>query len=304
MGVTGTSSYYHFDHQGTTQCLSNSSGGITDRFTADAWGVQVKRAGGSFNRQWYIGNWGYYGTRHHNQSYVRFRHLDYSSANWLSRDILADTVAKYTYSDNTPSRLYDPSGLYPFVDFASCADMPTKSAAQVQGSVRNMCNAISSSKRSNGLYNSIAQCANASGVSMKCLQTWCSVAKEIKCRECTKDCTIRCLCQPIISSKLTYKTIKAPCIAAENNGGACLEGRYNGNHEDGGFTLCTFYLQEYDKLCPYGPYPTVFPFAASTVFHEIGHFCSGKCDAGNLAYEASSKAFALCMAQLLLPQFT
>jgi hypothetical protein len=44
--------YYHFDHQGTTQALTDSTGTVTDRFAADAWGVQVKRTGTSINRQW------------------------------------------------------------------------------------------------------------------------------------------------------------------------------------------------------------------------------------------------------------
>jgi hypothetical protein len=27
--------YYHFDHQGTTQCLTDQSGTVTDRFASD-----------------------------------------------------------------------------------------------------------------------------------------------------------------------------------------------------------------------------------------------------------------------------
>ena len=52
--------YYHFDHQGTTQCLTDETGAVTDRFASNAWGVQVKRTGTSINRQWYIGNSGYH----------------------------------------------------------------------------------------------------------------------------------------------------------------------------------------------------------------------------------------------------
>jgi hypothetical protein len=43
--VAATNRYYHIDHQGTTQCLTDSMGAVTDRFAADAWGVQVKRTG-------------------------------------------------------------------------------------------------------------------------------------------------------------------------------------------------------------------------------------------------------------------
>lgn len=54
--------YYHFDHQGTTQCLTDEAGAVTDRFASNAWGVPVKRTGTSINRQWYIaGLWRFQG---------------------------------------------------------------------------------------------------------------------------------------------------------------------------------------------------------------------------------------------------
>ncbi len=68
-----TTRYYHFDHQGTTQCLTDSTGAVTDRFASDAWGNQVKRTGSSINRQWYIGNWGYYRQVDQVLDYVRAR---------------------------------------------------------------------------------------------------------------------------------------------------------------------------------------------------------------------------------------
>jgi hypothetical protein len=52
----GTKRFFSFDGQGTTQALSDSTGAVTDRFACDAWGVQVKRTGGSINKSWYIGN--------------------------------------------------------------------------------------------------------------------------------------------------------------------------------------------------------------------------------------------------------
>lgn len=48
--------YYHADYQGTTQCLTDGSGNVTDRFASDAWGVQVKRTGSSINKSWFVGN--------------------------------------------------------------------------------------------------------------------------------------------------------------------------------------------------------------------------------------------------------
>jgi hypothetical protein len=33
--AAGQSRVYHFDHQGTTQCLTGQAGAVTDRFAAD-----------------------------------------------------------------------------------------------------------------------------------------------------------------------------------------------------------------------------------------------------------------------------
>jgi hypothetical protein len=54
----GQNRYPHYDHQGTTLCLTDSSGAVTDRFASDAWGVKVKQTGDSINRNWYIGIFG------------------------------------------------------------------------------------------------------------------------------------------------------------------------------------------------------------------------------------------------------
>jgi len=50
--VAGKKYVYHFDEQGTTQCLTDAAtGAVTDRFSCDAWGVPVKRSGTSINRK-------------------------------------------------------------------------------------------------------------------------------------------------------------------------------------------------------------------------------------------------------------
>src|SRR5205085_10960689 len=84
--VAGQTRYYHFDNQGTTQALTDSTGTVTDRFASDAWGVQVKRSGSSINRQWYIGNLGYIRQADALLDYVRARYLAPGQARWLSRD--------------------------------------------------------------------------------------------------------------------------------------------------------------------------------------------------------------------------
>src|SRR5438105_2792891 len=86
------SSVFHFDHQGTTQLLTNQAGVPTDRFASDAWGVQVKRTGTSINRQWYIGRLGYYTHSAQPAIYVRQRHLTPGRGRWLTRDPLEGGV--------------------------------------------------------------------------------------------------------------------------------------------------------------------------------------------------------------------
>ncbi len=105
------SGYYHYDHQGTTQCLTDGAGNVTDRFASDAWGVQVKRTGSNINRHWYIGNWG-----HHRRDQwldcVRTRHLAVSLGRWTSRDPIPDQDW-YLYAANDPALLIDPGGKKP-----------------------------------------------------------------------------------------------------------------------------------------------------------------------------------------------
>ncbi len=102
----------HFDHHGTTQCLTNQAGVVTDRFAADAWGVEVKRTGSSINRQWYIGNSGYHRCLGAPHDYVPARHLSHRRGRWLSVDPLRDPEAPhYNYVKNRPVSSIDPTGL-------------------------------------------------------------------------------------------------------------------------------------------------------------------------------------------------
>jgi RHS repeat-associated protein len=108
-GVPNTTRYYHFDHQGTTQCLTNEAGVVTDRFASDAWGVEVKRTGSSINRHWYIGDAGYYSSAPP-RCYVRARTAETPLGRWISADPSRGEHHLYTYAANSPARLVDPSG--------------------------------------------------------------------------------------------------------------------------------------------------------------------------------------------------
>ncbi|MBM3458521.1 MAG: hypothetical protein FJX77_08330 [Armatimonadetes bacterium] len=100
---------YYFDHQGTVQCLTDMNGNVTDRFAADAWGVEVKREGTSINRQWYVGNLGYYREVDRVLDYVRARWLALPRANWLARD-RDPRQLPYGYAGQQPPRATDPTG--------------------------------------------------------------------------------------------------------------------------------------------------------------------------------------------------
>jgi RHS repeat-associated protein len=103
---------YHFDHQGTTQCLTDSTGTVTDRFASDAWGVQVRRTGTGVNRQWYIGSLGYYSSQSPNRiTYVRARHLMAVFGQWISKEPIRHMWPVYQYSRNSPIAFVDPDGL-------------------------------------------------------------------------------------------------------------------------------------------------------------------------------------------------
>jgi RHS repeat-associated protein len=122
--VGGADRHYHFDHQGTTQCLTDSNGSVTDRFAASAWGVQTKRTGSSINRQWYIGNWGYFRQVGHPLDYIRARYLSFIQGRWISRDpsgLFFDGSNPYAYVKNRPAANVDPSGR--FVVDGSCRDL-------------------------------------------------------------------------------------------------------------------------------------------------------------------------------------
>lgn len=109
------SRYYHFDQQGTTQCLSDGAGVVSDRFAADAWGVPVKRTGNSINLHWYVGNTGYSDQAGKGLNYVRRRYYSQSLAAWLSADPWRPRYGspRFAYAANSPERYTDPTGMKP-----------------------------------------------------------------------------------------------------------------------------------------------------------------------------------------------
>jgi RHS repeat-associated protein len=121
--AAGQNRYYHFDHQGTTQCLTDQTGAVTDRFASDAWGLQVKRTGTSINRHWYVGRLGYHRQADQALEYLRARFRRVNAARFVSADPIGTPWAQarpwgpepgpngYSYVLNRPTVLLDPMGL-------------------------------------------------------------------------------------------------------------------------------------------------------------------------------------------------
>ncbi|QDV48443.1 RHS repeat domain-containing protein [Gimesia fumaroli] len=106
------SAYFHFDAQGSTHQLTDSSANITDTFSYDAWGNQLTRTGTSDVYFQYIGEAGYYYDSEVDSYYVRVRIYNPATSRWDSTDPFGfvDGLNSYLYSHNSPTQYFDPSG--------------------------------------------------------------------------------------------------------------------------------------------------------------------------------------------------
>jgi RHS repeat-associated protein len=110
---SGTVSYYGFDGHDSTRFLLNSSGGITDAYTYDAYGSLIASSGSTPNNYLYCGqqydpDLGYYFNRARilNQNVGRFLTMD--SYQGEREDPLS--LHKYLYCEANPVNLLDRSG--------------------------------------------------------------------------------------------------------------------------------------------------------------------------------------------------
>ena len=53
--MMGTTSYYHFDGLGSTACLTDAAGSVTDRYDYTAYGEQLSATGSTPNPFRYVG---------------------------------------------------------------------------------------------------------------------------------------------------------------------------------------------------------------------------------------------------------
>ncbi|MCP3938599.1 MAG: RHS repeat protein, partial [Actinomycetia bacterium] len=112
--ATGTHRYYHADGLGSIRALSDETGATTDRYAYTAFGEQLEHVGGDPQPYRFAGepsdpNTGFY--------YNRARWLDVETGRFVSVDPFLgvlrqpDSLHRYSYVENNPALLTDPSGL-------------------------------------------------------------------------------------------------------------------------------------------------------------------------------------------------
>lgn len=116
----GAEHVHHYDALGSTVALTDLAGDVTDTLAYDAWGNTTSRSGTTLTDYRWCGITGYRSSLMSHAHYVRSRVYDSVLALWRSPDpinrIFPGTLLKrqppYTYVDNTPTSLYDPSGTF------------------------------------------------------------------------------------------------------------------------------------------------------------------------------------------------
>jgi RHS repeat-associated protein len=113
--MTWQTSYYHYDGLGSTLCLTDANGNVTDQYAYTAFGeaVDTGAANPTTNPFRYVGREGYYFDADSADYYVRARTYRPALARWLSEDPIAyDSHDKspYEYVASRPTFATDPTG--------------------------------------------------------------------------------------------------------------------------------------------------------------------------------------------------
>ena len=116
---SGTTSYFETDGSGSTTSLSNASGALAQTYTFDSFGKTTNSSGSLTNPFQYTSRELDSET---NLYYFRARYFDPNVGRFISEDPLSWSVGTnyYSYVQNSPLNLLDPSGLAPCKIDAKC----------------------------------------------------------------------------------------------------------------------------------------------------------------------------------------
>ena len=109
--------YLQFDGLGNTTELTNASGDVTDTRRYSVFGETMANSGTTSTPYGFGARWGYH-TSGDDLISIRRRHLTTRRGRWLTVDPLARfhlwpySTDFYTFTSNTPTNSYDPSGLF------------------------------------------------------------------------------------------------------------------------------------------------------------------------------------------------
>jgi RHS repeat-associated protein len=106
-------SFFQFDGLGSTNCLTDGLGAVSDIYVYKAFGELVSVSETVINPQKFLGKLGYFYDTDLQEYYIRARHYVPRYGLFLSRDPLAgrEFLEPYQYAGHRPTNTVDPSGL-------------------------------------------------------------------------------------------------------------------------------------------------------------------------------------------------
>ena len=120
--------YYHFDALGSTRCLTNISGSVSDAYAYDAYGMLVSHTTSfsSVDQPYlYIGQFGYYsltGELELNLLHLGLRCYDPLTARFITTDPAKEGNSAYVYVLGCPTTKRDPTGLATYACYIPMGD--------------------------------------------------------------------------------------------------------------------------------------------------------------------------------------
>jgi len=114
MRRNSTSSFYHYNHLGTTLALTGADEAITDTYRHDAWGVLLSSTGATANPHTYVGRERYYRMPSADMYHLGFRDYAAGLGRFVTRDPTAADLASIDDDDHGVShqhaRIGGPAG--------------------------------------------------------------------------------------------------------------------------------------------------------------------------------------------------